>query len=525
MDGPGPARPASPMTIKTPSDNPIIGIDLGTTNSCAAVVDEAGKVQLIPYKDGSFTIPSVYAVNERGIELIGQEAKRQWQLNPRNTIYAAKRLIGRSASDEVVGTMRDAVAYNMMPGDEDDVVIECADHYCRPVDVSAHILNKIRTVASDYLQLPVQRAVVTVPAYFNDRQRQAVKEAGLQIDLDIVRIINEPTSAALAYGMNKTFSGNVLVYDMGGGTFDVSVIEVREGNVFEVKATGGDIFLGGLDFDNAIIRSVLCDFVDKHAIDLADDPVAMQRIRDMAERVKIDLSSREEAMFNIPFVALNANGMPLNIDLKLTRQWLDELVEPLIDRSLEICARVLTDSGLKAGQLDEILLIGGQTRMPRIQERLVKFFGKQPSKGINPDEAVAIGAALYGQTLETNAPVKLQLLDVIPMGIGLERADGKMHVVFPRNSAIPNARAITTTTSRDNQDTLCMRIYQGEKVEARQNELLGEFLFSGIPPQPAGKPQVELTFHVNIEGILSMSAQDLSTGKRMETSVKIVSKS
>ncbi len=512
------------MTVKLSLDNPIIGIDLGTTNSCAAVVDEAGKVQLIPYKDGSFTIPSVYAVNERGIELIGQEAKRQWQLNPRNTIYAAKRLIGRSPTDEVVDTMRASVAFNMMAGDEDDVVIECANRYCRPVDVSAHILNKIRTVASDYLQLPVQRAVVTVPAYFNDRQRQAVKEAGLQIDLDVVRIINEPTSAALAYGLNKSFSGNILVYDLGGGTFDVSVIEVREGKIFEVRATGGDIFLGGLDFDNAIIRAVLCDFVDKYAIDLAEDPVAMQRIRDMAERVKIDLSSREEADFSIPFVTLDSSGMPLNIDLKMTRPWLDSLVEPLIDRSLEICARVLADSGLRANQVDEILLIGGQTRMPRIQERLVKFFGKQPSKGINPDEAVAIGAALYGQTLDKNSPINLQLLDVIPMAIGLERADGRMHVVFPRNSPIPNARSLITTTSRDGQETLCMRIYQGEKSAARENELLGEFLFSGIAPAEAGKAQVELTFHVNIEGILSMSALDLSTGKRMETRVKIAAK-
>jgi Molecular chaperone len=511
------------MAIRTYSDDPILGIDLGTTNSCAAIIDEAGKVQLIPYKDGSFTIPSVYAVNDRGIELIGQEAKRQWQLNPRNTIYAAKRLIGRSSTDEVVTAMKDTVAYRMMADDngDDDVIIECADRYCRPADVSAQILNKIRTVASDYLQKPIHRAVVTVPAYFNDRQRQTVKDAGLQIDLDIVRIINEPTSAALAYGLNKSFNGNVLVYDMGGGTFDVSVIEVREGNVFEVKATGGDIFLGGLDFDNALIRSVLCDFVEKHAIDLAEDPVAMQRIRDMAERVKIDLSSRDSAMFNIPFVALDASGMPLNIELNLTRDWLNELVSPLIDHSLEIVERVLTDSGLRPNEIDEVLLIGGQTRMPLIQERIVKMFGRQPSKGINPDEAVAIGAALYGQTLESDSPVKLQLLDVIPMGIGIERADGRMQVIFPRNSATPNAKAMTATTSRNNQETLCMRIYQGESPTAQENELLGEFLFSGISPAPAGKAQVELTFHINIEGILSMSALDLSSGKRMETSVKI----
>ncbi len=512
------------MTVKLLSDNPIIGIDLGTTNSCAAVVDETGKVQLIPYKDGSFTIPSIYAVNDRGFELIGQEAKRQWQLNPRNTIYAAKRLIGRSPSDDIVDAMRESVAFNLTPGSENEVLIECADRQFRPVDVSAQILNKIRVVASDYLRLPVRRAVVTVPAYFNDRQRQAVKEAGALIDLDVVRVINEPTAAALAYGLNKSFSGNILIYDLGGGTFDVSVVSVRAGNIFEVKSTGGDIFLGGIDFDNVLIRAVLRDFVEKNAIDLADDPVAMQRIRDMAERVKIDLSSRAEASFNLPFVTIDQCGLPLNIDMRLTRRDLDALMAPLVNRTLDICERVLAESGLRAEELDEILLIGGQTRMPHVQDRLTEFFGKAPAKGINPDEAVAIGAALYAQTLQEDSPVRLQLLDVIPMAIGIERADGQMHVVFPRNSPTPNAKSLLTTTSRDGQTSLRMRIYQGDKARARQNELLGEFIFSGIPPAKARSPKVQLTFQVNIEGVLSMSAQDLATGKRMETRVQLGTK-
>jgi len=364
--------------------------------------------------------------------------------------------------------------------------------------------------------------VVTVPAYFNDRQRQTVKEAGKLIDLDVVRIINEPTAASLAYGAGKGLNKKVLVYDLGGGTFDVSIIEIRD-RVFEVKATGGDIFLGGLDFDNAIIHHVLKDFASKTGIDLATDPVAMQRIKDLAERTKIDLSARDEVQFNIPFITMTSQGQPLNIELKFTRKILEQLTNHLVDRTLQMVARVLVDSGLSTKDIDEVLLVGGQTRMPVVQDRLTKFFGKTPSKGVHPDEAVAVGAALYANSLQDNTALRLQLLDVIPMAIGLERAGGGFHTVFPRNAPIPNARQLVATTSMDNQTELAMRIYQGDHELVAQNDLLGEFTFSGIRPARAGSVQVEITFDVNVEGILTMRARDPATGREMKTTVRVSS--
>jgi molecular chaperone DnaK len=500
--------------------SPIIGIDLGTTNSCAAIVQEDGKVKLIPYKGGDYTIPSIFAIDDKGNELIGYEAKRQWQLNPRNTIYASKRLIGRSPKDEVVNIMRDVVAYGMRPGDRNDVVIDIANKTFRMADISARILHKIRTVAADYLKVPIDRAVVTVPAYFTDRQRQAVKEAGKQIKLDVVRIINEPTSAALAYGVGRSLKETVLVYDLGGGTFDVSIIEIRD-RVFEVKATGGDIFLGGIDFDNAMIHHVLNDFKAKHGVDLSSDPVAMQRIKDLAERTKIDLSARNEVPFNIPFITMTAQGQPLNIEMMFTRKLLEKLTATLVDRTLKICSQVIYDSGLSSGDIHEVMLVGGQTRMPLVIDKLTKFFDKVPSKGVNPDEAVAIGAALYANSLEDNSSLKVQLLDVIPMAIGLEKAGGEFHVVFARNASIPNAKQILATTSYDNQDALAVRIFQGDSKLVKENELLGNFTFSGIRPDRAGRAQVEITFDVNIEGILTMSARDPSSGREMKTTVRV----
>lgn len=504
------------MTTKSP----IIGIDLGTTNSCAAIAQEDGKVKLIPYKGGDYTIPSIFAVDDKGNELIGHEAKRQWQLNPRNTIYAAKRLIGRSPKDDIVNTMKDVVAFNLHAGDRNDVVFECANRTLRTEEVSAKILNKIRTVASDHLKTPIHRAVVTVPAYFTDRQRQAVKDAGKLVGLEVVRIINEPTSASLAYGVGKGLKQTVLIYDLGGGTFDVSIIEIRD-RVFEVKATGGDIFLGGIDFDNAMIHYVLEDFQAKHGVDLSADPVAMQRIKDLAERTKIDLSARAEVPFSIPFITMTPQGMPLNIEMVFTRKKIEQLTGHLIDRTLKTCAQVLVDSGLSSSNIDEVMLVGGQTRMPLVQERLTKFFGKTPSKGVNPDEAVAIGAALYAKSLEDNSSLKVQLLDVIPMAIGLERAGGEFHMVFPRNAAIPNAKQILATTSFDNQQALAMRIFQGDHKLVKDNELLGEFTFSGIRPEKAGKVQVEIIFDVNVEGILTMSARDPASGNQMKTTVRV----
>ncbi|ADO72292.1 Hsp70 family protein [Stigmatella aurantiaca] len=499
---------------------PIIGIDLGTTNSCAAYVDESGNVKLIPYKGGDYTIPSIFAIDDKGNELIGFEAKRQWQLNPRNTIYGAKRLVGRGYKSDIVDTMKKVVAYSMRPGKKNDVVLDVGKKEFTLQEVSAKILNKIRDVAANHLKVPVRRAVVTVPAYFNDRQRQSVKDAGKLIDLEVVRIINEPTAAALAYGVGKGLKEKVVVYDLGGGTFDVSIIEIRD-RVFEVKSTGGDIFLGGIDFDNAIIHHVLKDFASKTGIDLATDPVAMQRIKDLAERTKIDLSAREEVPFNIPFITMTSQGQPLNIEMKFTRRMLEQLTNQHIDRSLQIVARVLVDSGLSTKDIDQVMLVGGQTRMPIVQDRLTKFFGKPPSKGVHPDEAVAIGAALYANSLEDNSNLRIQLLDVIPMAIGLEKAGGAFHTVFPRNAAIPNAKQLLATTSMDNQTELAMRIFQGDHEMVAQNDMLGEFTFSGIRADKAGRVQVEITFDVSVEGILTMRARDPATGREMRTTVRV----
>lgn len=498
---------------------PIIGIDLGTTNSSAAVVEEGGKARLIPYKGGDFTIPSIFAVDEKGNELIGHEAKRQWQLNPRNTVYASKRLIGRTYRSDVVSEMGRQVAYVMKEG-ESGVLIDVASRSYHMSEIAAKIIAKIRDVAQEYLQMPVDRAVVTVPAYFSDAQRQAVKDAGRILNLDIVRIINEPTAAALAYGVGKKLHEKVLIFDLGGGTFDVSIIEIRD-RVYEVKATGGDVFLGGLDFDAAMIAHVIAQFHQEHGIDLSADPVAMQRIKDLAERTKIDLSTRKEAPFHIPFIAMTPQGQPLNIETTFTRELVEELTSDLLERTMETVERVMADAGVTAAEIDEILLVGGQTRMPMIQDHLTRYFGKPPSKGVHPDEAVGIGAALYAHSLEDDTDLKLQLLDVIPMAIGLERAGGDMHVIFPRNSPIPNAKLLPATTSFDGQTEVMVRLFQGDRERVADNELLGEFKFEGLPAGPAGAAQVEIVFDVGIEGILTASARDLDTGRSITSSVRV----
>jgi molecular chaperone DnaK len=498
----------------------IVGIDLGTSNSCAAVASEVGEVRLIPYKGGDFIIPSIFAIDDKGNELIGHEAKRQWQLNPRNTLYGTKRLIGRSPMDDVVESVQRSVQYRVHAGDRNDVELDCHGRSFQVSEVASRILAKIRDVASDNLGFRVERAVVTVPAYFTDRQRQAVKEAGRLVGLEVVRIINEPTAAALAYGLGKNLRERVLVYDLGGGTFDVSIIDIRD-RVFEVKATAGDIFLGGIDFDNAMIAYVLADFRRRHGVDLSSDPVAMQRIKDLAERTKIDLSSRTEAPFSIPFITMTPQGQPLNIDLAFDRAVLEQLTEPLVDRTMEIVSRVLTDAGMTPGEIDKVMLVGGQTRMPAIQERLTAFFGRPPSKGVHPDEAVAIGAALYGWSLRPGNEQRLQLLDVIPMAIGIEQAGGGTHVVFGHNAPIPNARAISATNSRDGQIELVLRIVQGDHPEARRNEMLGEFTFSGVRPCRAGEVRLEVLFEVSVEGILSVHARDLDTGREMKSTVRV----
>jgi len=504
---------------KLPPDT-IIGIDLGTTNSCAAVAFGNGQVKLIPYKGGDYTVPSIFAIDDKGNELIGHEAKRQWQLNPRNTLYATKRLIGRAPKDEVVETVLRTVQYQVHDGGANDMAVDCHGREFHVHEISSKILGKIRDVASDHLGFRVTRAVVTVPAYFNDRQRQSVKEAGGLVGLEVVRIINEPTAAAMAYGVGRKLNTRVLVYDLGGGTFDVSIIEIRD-RVFEVKATGGDIFLGGIDFDNAMIRHVLEDFERKHGIDLSTDPVAMQRIKDLAERTKIDLSSRGESPFSIPFITMTPQGQPLNVDVRFDRPLLERLTGEMLDRTVLIMGQVMADAGVGPQDIDEVMLVGGQTRMPAIQERLTQFFGKPPSKGVHPDEAVAIGAALYAWSLQETSDLKLTLLDVIPMAIGIEAAGGVMHVVFPRNASIPNARSVAATNSVAGQTELVVRIYQGDDPSARANELLGEFTFSGVRPAPPGAARLEIVFEVSVEGILSMSARDLDTGREMKTTVRL----
>ncbi len=506
---------------KLPPDT-IIGIDLGTTNSCGAVAYGDGQVKLIPYRGGDTTIPSIFAIDDKGNELIGHEAKRQWQLNPRNTLHATKRLIGRAPKDDVVETVQRSVHYRVHAGSENDVAVDCHGRTFSIHEISSKILAKIRDVASEHLRFGVTRAVVTVPAYFTDRQRQAVKKAGTLIGLEIVRIINEPTAAALAYGIGKRLDERVLVFDLGGGTFDVSIIEIRD-RTFEVKATGGDIFLGGIDFDNAMIGHVLDEFRKKHGLDLSSDPVAMQRIKDLAERTKIDLSSRTEAAFSIPFITMTPQGQPLNMDVKFDRKLLEALTQHLVERSFDIMGTVMADAGVTAKDIDEVILVGGQTRMPAIQERLARYFGKPPSKGVHPDEAVAIGAALYGWSLQERSDLKLQLLDVIPMAIGIEQAGGTMHVVFPRNAAIPNAKTVAATSSVDGQSELVVRIFQGDHAQTSRNEILGEFTFSGVRAGRAGEARLEIVFEVNVEGILTMSARDLDTGRQMKTTVRVAS--
>jgi molecular chaperone DnaK len=504
------------------SSDTIIGIDLGTTNSCAAVAYGDGDVKLIPHKGGGTTLPSVYAVDDKGNELLGHEAKRQWQLNPRNTLHATKRLIGRSPRDGVVEAVQRSVQYRVHAGGQNEVVVDCRGRTLRIQEVSSKILARIRDVASDHLGFRAERAVVTVPAYFNDRQRQAVKESGAAVGLDVVRIINEPTAAALAYGLGKRLDERVLVYDLGGGTFDVSIIEIRD-RVFEVKATGGDVFLGGVDIDDAIMAHVLDAFRQKHGIDLSSDPVAMQRVKDVAERVKIDLSSRTEAPFSIPFITMTPQGQPLNLDLRFERARLEELTRHLVDRTLEITLAVMADAGVTPADIAQVMLVGGQTRMPAVQDRLTKLFGKPPSKAVHPDEAVAVGAALYGWSLRESSDLKLQLLDVIPMAIGIEQAGGAMHVIFPRNASIPNARAIAATNSVAGQSELVVRMFQGDRPRTAENEILGEFTFNGARPAAPGETRLEILFELSVEGILTVSATDLDTGRRMRTTVRVTS--
>jgi len=496
-----------------------IGIDLGTTNSCAAIMD-AGTPRVISYKGGQSTIPSVFAIDEHGNRLVGHEAKQQAQLNPTNTVMAAKRLIGRNFHSKTIDKVRQIFTYEMMEGDNSEVLIKVKDQVFTLEQISAAILRRIKEVAEDALADEIDQAVITVPAYFNDRQRQAVRNAGKLAGLKVLRILNEPTAAALAYGLGKNLSQRIAVYDLGGGTFDISVIDIKD-RIFEVIATGGDTFLGGVDFDDRLMQYVLEKFLKDHNVDLAWDRVAIQRIRDAAEAAKIELSGVSRAHIHIPYIAKGDDGTPLDVDMDVPRELLEKLTGDLVDRTLSTCDRIFQEAGTEKHQVDEMLLVGGQSRMPLVQRKITQFTGKPPCKGVHPDEAVAIGAAIMAYSLSNVNANDVTLLDVLPMPIGINKVDGTMHVLFQKNQPLPDYKTRTLTTSKANQRSIMLRIYQGESRLVKENELLGTFVFSGIRPAEKGQVQIEVTFHIDSEGILNLTARDKQTGQTVESTLKL----
>jgi molecular chaperone DnaK len=496
----------------------IVGIDLGTTNSVAAIVED-GRPRVISDTGGGYLIPSVVAIDEKGNRLVGQAAKRQTLINPIHTVYGAKRLIGRDIRSSVVDEIQEHFKYHITDGEGSDVLIQLREDAYGLEEISAMILDHVRNVAQDMLGREITKAVVTVPAYFNDRQRQAVRDAGKIAQLEVLRIINEPTAAALAYGFAKGLKQKLAIYDFGGGTFDVSILEVRD-NVFEVKATGGDTFLGGVDFDNRLVEWVIFHFEKEHGIDLSKDPMSHQRIKDACEQVKIDLGTRTEARINIPYITAGPEG-PVNLDMTIKREEFEELTRDLVNKTLKSCQRVMDDCKLRSDDIDAVLLVGGSTRIPIVAKRVEEFFGKPPSKAIHPDEAVALGAALLADSLAGKSEEQVVLLDVLPITIGLHGAGGKTIPIFERNTSIPNQKMKAFTTSRDNQTSLKLKLLQGDSVEAKDNEIIGEFVFSGIRPAAKGKAKVEVLFNISQEGILSLSARDPDTGVEQESQLKI----
>ncbi|MEL6344202.1 MAG: Hsp70 family protein [Myxococcota bacterium] len=495
-----------------------IGIDLGTTNSCAAIM-ENGRPRVLTYKGGDSTIPSVFAIDEKGNRLVGQEAKRQAQLNPTNTVMAAKRLIGRNFHSKTIDKVRQIFTYEMLEGDNSEVLIKVKGEVFTLEQISAAILSRIRDVAEEALGEEVDQAVITVPAYFNDRQRQAVRNAGKMAGLHVLRILNEPTAAALAYGRGKNLSQRVAVYDLGGGTFDISVIDIKD-RIFEVIATGGDTFLGGVDFDDRLMQFVLEKFHAEHGVDLAWDRVAIQRIRDASEGAKIELSTVTETHIHIPYIT-KSDGKPLDINLRVTRDQLEELTMDLVQRTVQTCSRIFKEAGTTIAAVDEVLLVGGQSRMPLVQKQITAFIGKPPSKGVHPDEAVAMGAAIMAHSLSTTSNNDVTLLDVLPMPIGINKVDGTMHVLFQKNQPLPDYKTRTLTTSKDNQRSIMLRLYQGESRLVAENERLGTFVFSNIRPAAKGQVQIEVTFHIDSEGILNLTARDKETSQTVDATLKL----
>jgi molecular chaperone DnaK len=494
----------------------VIGIDLGTTNSCVAVMD--GKTaKVIENSEGARTTPSIVAFSDGGERLVGQPAKRQAVTNPENTIFAVKRLIGRRYDDPMVEKDKKLVPYQIVRGDNGDAWVQADGKKYSPSQISAMILTKMKETAEAYLGQPVTEAVITVPAYFNDAQRQATKDAGKIAGLDVKRIINEPTAAALAYGLDKTDGKTIAVYDLGGGTFDISVLEIGDG-VFEVKSTNGDTFLGGEDFDMRLVNYLADEFKRDQGIDLRSDKLALQRLKEAAEKAKIELSSATQTDVNLPFITADATG-PKHLAIKLTRAKFEALVDDLVQKTIEPCRAALKDAGLSAGQIDEVVLVGGMTRMPKIQEVVKQFFGREPHKGVNPDEVVAIGAAIQAGVLAGDVKDVL-LLDVTPLSLGIETLGGVFTRLIDRNTTIPTKKGQVFSTAEDNQTAVTIRVFQGEREMAADNKMLGQFDLVGLPPSPRGVPQIEVTFDIDANGIVNVSAKDKGTGKEQQIRIQ-----